>query len=104
MKRENERTGTLLTATSIVASSMYATVVATGLLTIGLSVTAVIKGTSFVDYYQYVFPQFRGGATAVHIPAFGYVAFIVYIAIAASVAIHTRKRITQAWSRRRNVR
>jgi len=97
--------GTRLAASAafMMLSAGYAIVVATGILTISLSVTAWASGTSFVEYYQYVFPRLRGTAPATRIPAFGYVVFVMYIGVAASVAIHARKRI-EAWARRRHAR
>jgi hypothetical protein len=84
---------------STAVSVGYAVVVATGALTVTLSVIAFVNNTSFVEYYQYVFPRFRGGATPVTIPMLGYLAFIIYTGVAATVAVHTRKRI-DAWQRR----
>jgi hypothetical protein len=84
---------------SITASVAYAVVVATGALTVTLGLIAFVNDTSFVEYYQYMFPRFRGGATHVQIPALGYVAFVIYTGLAAAIASHTRKRI-DAWQRR----
>lgn len=100
MKPNRESMRPVLSAVFIALSSAYAVVVATGVLTISLSLTAWVNDTSFVEYYQYVFPRFRGGTAGAHIPAFGYVAFVMYIGIAASVAVQTRKRIQGAWSQR----
>jgi len=88
-----------ISVVSTAISVAYAVVMSTGLLMIVLSLIAFVNGTSFVEYYQSVFPRFRGGAAQVHIPLFGYVAFVMYIIVAASVAVHARKRI-EAWQRR----
>jgi hypothetical protein len=93
-----------LSATFIALSTAYAVVVATGVLTISLSLTAWVNHTSFVEYYQYVFPRLRGGTAGVQIPTSGYVAFVMYIGIASSVAVHARKRIQGAWSHRHHGR
>ncbi len=76
-----------------------AVVVATGLLTITLGVIGFVNGTPFVDYYESIFPRFRGGASQAHLPAIGYAAFTLYIVVAASIAMLTRRRI-EAWQRR----
>jgi hypothetical protein len=104
MKRQDEITRPVMSAVFIVLSAFYATTVATGTLTICLSIIAWVNGTSFVEYYQYVFPRLRGATPGIHIPAFGYVAFMLYIGVATLVAIHTRKRIAGAWSHRRHMR
>lgn len=83
----------------ILLSAAFAVVFATGLLTIALSLAALINGSNVVEYYEYVFPRFRGGSPAVHIPTFGYVIFVAYVGLAASVAIRARRRIAEAWSR-----
>lgn len=103
MKPQDEITRPVMSAVFIVFSAFYATAVATGALTICLSVFAWAKGTSFVEYYQYVFPRLRGGTAGVHIPALGYVAFMLYIGVAAVVAIHSRRRMAGAWSQRRHM-
>jgi predicted permease len=74
-------------------------IVATGLLTITLGVIGFVNGTPFIEYYEYVFPRFRGGAPQVHIPALGYLAFVMYIGVAAVLAVLARRRI-EAWQRR----
>jgi hypothetical protein len=104
MKQEDKITRPVMSAVFIVLSALYATAVATGALTICLSVIARVNGTSFVEYYQYVFPRLRGGTPGIHIPLFAYVAFMLYIGVAALVAIHSRKRIAGAWSHRRHMR
>lgn len=104
MKRQDETTRPMMSAVFIALSAFYATAVATGTLTICLSLIAWANGTSFVEYYQYVFPRLRGGTPGIHIPPFGYVAFMLYISMAALVAIHSRKRIADAWSHRRHMR
>jgi predicted permease len=76
-----------------------AVVMATGLLTITLGVIGFVNGTPFVEYYEYIFPRFRGGAAPLHIPLMGYAAFTMYIVVAASIAMLTRRRI-DAWQRR----
>jgi hypothetical protein len=76
-----------------------AVVMATGLLTITLGVIGFINGTPFVEYYEYIFPRFRGGASQGHIPVLGYAAFTTYIVVAASVAMLMRRRI-DAWQQR----
>jgi|GEM_PF-3058796 len=103
MKRLDERTHPALTATFTVASSVYAVVVATGILTITLSVIAWANGTSFVEYYQYIFPRLRGGIATLRIPLLGYAAFALYVTVAALLAIHARKRL-HAWSHQRDRR
>ena len=103
MKRLNERTHPALTVTFTVASSVYAVVVATGILTITLSVIAWANDTSFVEYYQYIFPRLRGGAATLRIPLLGYAAFALYVTVAALLAIHARKRL-DAWSHQRRPR
>jgi hypothetical protein len=70
----------------------YAAVIAIGLLTVTLGAVALINHTSFVEYYEYIFPRFRGGAHGAHIPSWGYVAFVVYTGVAATIAVHARKR------------
>jgi hypothetical protein len=80
-----------VTATAI--SVAGAVVVATGLLTITLGVIGFVNGTPFVDYYEYIFPRFRGGTSQAHVPAIGYAAFTLYIVVAASIAMLTRRRI-----------
>lgn len=104
MKRDRESMRPAMSATFIVLSTAYAVVIATGVLTITLSLTAWANGTSFVEYYQYVFPRLRGANSAVRIPTFGYIAFVIYIGMAASVAVHARKWIEDAWTQRRPVR
>lgn len=104
MKRQDGTTPPAISAVFIVFSAFYATAVATGTLTICLSFIAWAKGTSFVEYYQYVFPRLRGGTPGIHIPALGYVAFVLYIGVAALVAIHSRKRMAGAWSHRHHLR
>jgi hypothetical protein len=76
-----------------------AVVMATGLLTITLGVIGFVNGTPFVEYYEYIFPRFRGGAAPLPIPLMGYAAFTIYIVVAASIAMLTRRRI-DAWQRR----
>ncbi|HYC60694.1 MAG TPA: hypothetical protein VEK79_14105 [Thermoanaerobaculia bacterium] len=93
-----------LSAAFIALSTAYAVVVATGVLTITLCLTAWMNDTSFVEYYQYVFPRFRGRTAGVHIPAFGYVAFVMYVSVAASVAVQARKSIEGAWAKRHHTR
>jgi len=100
-KRKSEGTPITASAAFTMLSAGYAVVVATGLLTISLGVTAWIHGTSFVEYYQYVFPRLRGPAAGARIPAFGYVVFVTYIGVASAIAIHARRRI-EAWTRRRS--
>ena len=104
MKSKDDKTRLAMSATFIVLSTAYAVVLVTGILTISLSLTAWANDTSFVEYYQYVFPRLRGGTPGVRIPASGYVVFVMYIAAAASVAIHARKRIEDAWAHRRHAR
>jgi hypothetical protein len=104
MRRLDERTNPALTATFTVASSLYAVIVATGVLTITLSVIAWANGTSFVEYYQYIFPRLRGGAATLRTPPLGYAAFVRYVSVAVLLAIHTRRRFEAAWSRRRESR
>jgi len=70
-----------------------AVVIATGLLTITLGVIGLVNGTPFVEYYEYIFPRFRGGAPHVRIPALGYAAFTIYIGMAATIAVLMRRRI-----------
>lgn len=77
---------------STVLSVGYATIVATGLLTITLATVALINDTSFVEYYEYIFPRFRGGLQLTRIPAWGYVVFVLYTGAAATIAAHARKR------------
>src|SRR4051812_2601599 len=101
MKRQNERTTPALTATFTIASSLYAVVVATGVLTITLSVVAWANDTSFVDYYQFIFPRLRGGTATVRIQPLGYAAFALYVSVAALLAIHARRRLEAAWRDRR---
>ena len=72
---------------------------ATGILTITLGVVAFANDTSFVEYYQYIFPRFRGGAPQAHMPVLGYLTFVVYVGVAAAIAVHARKRI-DGWQRR----
>lgn len=99
--RITKRTRPAITATLTALSVGYAVVVATGLLTLGLGIVASLNHASFVEYYQYVFPHYRGGGpTRTDIPAFGYVAFVIYIVVAAVVAVNARKRMERAWSRR----
>ena len=104
MKRQYKTTRPLMSAVFIVLSAFHATAIASGTLTICLSVFAWANGTSFVEYYQYVFPRLRGGTPGIHIPTSAYIAFVVYIGVAALVAIHTRKWIAGAWSHRRHMR
>jgi hypothetical protein len=104
MNSNRESIPAALSMMFLVLSVAYAVVVATGLLTISLSFAAWANHTSFAEYYAYVFPRFRGSAADIPIPAFGYITFIVYIAVAASVAMHTRKRFEGAWTLRRHVR
>lgn len=103
MKPNRESIPAALSATFLLLSAIYAVVVATGLLTISLSFAAWVNDTSFVEYYAYVFPHLRGGTAGVHIPTFGYVTFVVYVTIAASVAVHTRRRFEGAWTHRRDL-
>jgi hypothetical protein len=70
----------------------YAAVMATGLLTMTFGVLALINHTSFVEYYEYIFPRFRGGAQSEHIPWWGYVTFVVYTGVAATIAADARRR------------
>lgn len=102
MERKLEKLQTLRTMTFILFSSVYAIVIAMGTLTIALSLTAWANHTSFVEYYQFVFPHYRGTSPGTRIPTAGYAAFLMYIAVAASVAIHARKRFERAWTQRRN--
>lgn len=90
-----------ISATSTAISVVHAVVVSTGLLTITLGMIARLNDTSFVEYYQYIFPRFRGGTTPAQIPAWGYIAFVLYTGVAAAIAVHTRKRIEE-WQRRRS--
>jgi len=76
-----------------------AVVIATGLLTITLGVIGLVNGTAFVEYYEYIFPRFRGGASQVRIPMLGYAAFTIYIGMAATIAVLLRRRIDD-WQRR----
>lgn len=78
---------------STAISAVYAVVMATGLLTITLSVIARVNDTSFVEYYQHIFPRFRGGAVTSPMPMWGYVAFALYTGLAAMIAVLARKRI-----------
>jgi hypothetical protein len=93
----------ILSATFIALSVGHAVVFATGLLTISLSLLALAKGTNAVEYYQYVFPRFRGPGPGMRIPLFGYVVFVMYVGCAASIAIRMRQRIAGAWSDRHRV-
>jgi hypothetical protein len=104
MKHQDERARPALAAMFTVFSSAYAVVVATGILTITLGVIAWANDTSFVEYYQYVFPRFRGRSGYVPTPPLGYMAFVMYVAVAALVAIHARKHLKASWSHRRNPR
>ncbi len=104
MKLDRKRMHPGLSATFTVLGTAYAVVLATGILTISLSLTAWANNTSFVEYYQYVFPRFRGTSIGVRIPTFGYVAFVMYVGIAASVAVRARKRIESAWVHRHHIR
>jgi hypothetical protein len=101
MDSDRELMPPALSATFIVLSTVYAVVVATGALTIVLCLTAWAHHTSFVEYYQYVFPRFRGGAGVTRIPTFGYGAFLAYIVTATSVAVYARRWIERAWVHRR---
>jgi len=76
-----------------------AVVIATGLLTITLGVIGFVSDTPFVEYYEYIFPRFRGSASPVRIPVLGYAAFTIYIGMAATIAVLMRHRIA-AWQRR----
>jgi len=86
-------------AISTAISVAGAVVMATGLLTITLGVIAFVNDTPFVEYYEYVFPRFRGRASYVHIPLMGYVAFVMYIGVAAIIAVLARRQI-DTWQRR----
>lgn len=77
-----------------------AVVMATGLLTITLGIIGFANSTPFVEYYEYVFPRFRGGASPTHLPLLGYAAFAIYIAVAATIAVLMRHRIDD-WQRQR---
>jgi hypothetical protein len=81
---------------------VYAVVVATGILTITLTIIAWANGTSFVEYYQYIFPRLRGGTATVRIPPLGYAAFVLYVSVAALLAIHARRWLAAAWTHRRD--
>lgn len=89
-----------ISTTSTAISVVYGVVLSTGLLTIALGMIARLNDTSLVEYYQYVFPRFRGGAVPAQIPGWGYVVFVLYTGAAAAIAVHTRKRI-EAGQRRR---
>jgi len=82
-----------ISVTSTATGIVYGVVMATGLLTITLSVIARLNDTSFVEYYQYMFPRFRGGMAPSQIPVWGYVAFVLYTGVAAMIAVYARRRI-----------
>jgi hypothetical protein len=85
-------------------NDMVTVTLATGLLVIGLTVAAWVNGTNVVEYYQYLFPRFRGASPPPSLPTAGYVVFGAYIIIAASIAVHTRRRIAHTWLKRRGAR
>ncbi|MFL6245939.1 MAG: hypothetical protein ACJ74H_07950 [Thermoanaerobaculia bacterium] len=103
-KGEVQTTTPLISMTSILLAACYAITLATGLLSIGLTIAAWLNGTNVVEYYQYLFPHFRGAAPHVSVPRSGYAVFGVYIIVAASIAVHTRRRLAHAWLKRRRSR
>ena len=82
-----------ISVVSTVASAIYAVVLSTGLLTTTLCVIAAFHSTSFVEYYEDVFPRSRGGVWPIHMSAWGYAAYVTYIVVATMIAVQTRKRI-----------
>jgi len=78
---------------SILASAIYAVVLSTGLLTITLCIVSALHRTSFVEYYEDIFPRYRGGISPIHMPSWGYAAYVAYIVVATTIALQTRKRI-----------
>jgi hypothetical protein len=71
----------------------YAVIVATGLLTIAIAVIAWINGSSVADLYTEFFPRYRGSAGPMRIPAGVQIIFIIYVVVAAQMAIFFRKRV-----------
>jgi hypothetical protein len=88
-------------AVAIVAASLYSVVLTTGALMLVLAVAAAMKGGSVADLFAEVFPRMRGGVMATEIPGLGYALFVIYIVVASTIAIITRRRFAQRWSRPR---
>lgn len=96
MQSPTSRTTSLF---AIVASAVYGTIVATGVLAIGFVAVAAVKGYSPVDFYAETFPSFRGPGVT-QIPPVVYAIFFLYVIGAVEVALVYRRRLSNRWSRR----
>jgi hypothetical protein len=86
-----------LAVLAIFISSGYAIIIATGLLAIGIAVTAGMKGYSLEELYVETFPTFRGGEPATRLPKAVYTIFFAYVIAAAEIAILYRRRLAKRW-------
>lgn len=99
MKPETARVGLGYALAGTIFAMTYAVVVATGTLMMIFVVMAGIRGGSVVDLLYDVFPLFRGGGQAGHLPRAAYAIFVVYVAMASWIAIERRRRLLRKWSR-----
>lgn len=99
MKPEMRRTRPAGVIT-IFAAALYGVLVTTGALTLVFVIAAAIGGTSVIDLYAETFPRLRGGAPGTRIPVLGYAVFVLYIVVASGIAVISRWRFAQKWSRR----
>ena len=84
---------------AIVASAVYGTIVATGVLAIGFVTIAAVKGFSPIDFYAETFPSFRGPGVT-QIPPVVYAIFFLYVIGAVELALAYRRRLSNRWTRR----
>lgn len=93
MQPDNSKTRTTFV---VLTSAVCGTVVATGMLAIGVVITAAVRGYSLVDLYMETFPSFRGPATT-SIPTAVYVIFFLYVLGAVEVAMSSRHLLSKRW-------
>jgi len=82
---------------AVAAAALLGVIIATGMLTIGLTIYAALQGASIGDWYAQTFPEFRGMPSPVPTPRFVYVLFFAYVIVAAQVALVVRRRIEKSW-------
>jgi hypothetical protein len=94
----NTRKTAPISVLAILAAASYAIVMATGVLVIGIVVTAAARGYSLGELYTETFPTFRGAPHPSVLPRYAYAVFFAYVVGAAELAILQQRRIVKRWS------
>jgi len=88
-----------ITFLSIVGAAVYAVIVTTGLLVVGLTIYAALNDQNLADLYTRTFPSFRGGPVVTPVPRGALILFGIYAFAASQIAIVARRWIARRLSR-----